>query len=84
MTASHTAQLQRPLCATCEKAHISEALLLEHSLENSLLAVPSGTHCVVCVFMNIYGLGLQITNKTPGECVKEQICLAPPQEVLSQ
>lgn len=34
--------------------------------------------------MNIYGLGLQITNKIPGEHVKEQMCLAPPQEVLSQ
>lgn len=50
---------------------------MEHLLENSLLAVPSGKHCVVCVFVNIYGLALQIANKTPGEHVKEQICLAP-------
>lgn len=57
---------------------------MEHLLVNSLLAVPSGKHCVLCIFMNIYGPGLQITNKTPGERVKEQICLAPPQEVLSQ
>ena len=59
---SHCSTSKPSVCHLWETTH----LIVEHWLESSLLAVPSGKHCVICIFMNIYGPGLQVTNKIPG------------------